>query len=131
MHSKLTKPLKTYVKKTKTSFYSSTQNWATENLAGLVVYNLIILLLVLLHSAGYFHPFLPITINIITFIAMILAVLLLGARSEFMFGMAAAFLVFAGFLLFLGVRVWADRTMVYVFQAFCIGIVLMLYRFRY
>ena len=39
--------------------------WAKENLAGLFVFNIIILLLVLLRFAGYFSPFLEININLI------------------------------------------------------------------
>ena len=99
--------------------------WAQNNLGGLFLYNLIILVLVLLNTAGYFHPYYPITINIISIVALLSAVVLLRARSRFMFTICVVFFVFASILLVLGIRVWADRTMIYVFQSLFIGVVLL------
>ena len=71
--------------------------WAKENLAGLFVFNIIILLLVLLRFAGYFSPFLEININLIYLISLILSVVMLKATSRMMFVVAFAFWLLLSF----------------------------------
>lgn len=101
------------------------RSWSQTHLLELFVYNLVLLLLVLLHSAGYFSPYFPITINLIFFVSLVLASLLLSLRSVTMFIIAVAFSLFALILLVVGIRIWADRTMIYVFQSFFLGGVLL------
>ncbi len=113
------------LKKVYRSFDKKGKTWATDNIAHLAIYNIIIIVLVLLNSAGYFHPFFPITINIISLAAISGAVVLLGARTGVMFALSLGFLVLAGFMLLVDVRVWADRTMIYMFQSFVLGILLL------
>ncbi len=102
--------------------------WAKENLAGLFVFNIIILLLVLLRFAGYFSPFLEININLIYLISLILSVVMLKATSRMMFVVAFAFWLLAVFLKYVKVDVWADRTVEYFFQALVVGILLLFFK---
>ncbi|QQS38606.1 hypothetical protein IPM62_04460 [Candidatus Woesebacteria bacterium] len=128
------KDLKKYInKRLSRTFWGhkevKTKAWANKHLSGLFTYNIILILLVLLHSAGYFHPFLPLTINIIVMISLILAVIMLGATSKVIFVISLFFLAFAELLLALGVGVWAERTMIYMFQAFILGLTISVYEF--
>jgi len=107
------------------SYQKRMEIWSRNHIGDLALYNLIIIVLVLLHSAGYFHPFFPITINIISLIALVGAIILLGARTNLLFTLSAFFLIFAGLMLILNVRIWADRTMIYMFQSLVLGILLL------
>ncbi|EKD94493.1 MAG: hypothetical protein ACD_26C00034G0028 [uncultured bacterium] len=102
--------------------------WAEGNIAGLFIFNLIILLLVLLRFAGYFSPFLTININLIYLIGLILSVILLKASSRVMFIMALVFWMLTVFLKYVKIDVWADRTVEYFFQALVVGIFLLVFR---
>lgn len=100
-------------------------NWSKDHFVGLFLFNGIILLLVLLSNAGYFSPFFPITINVIVLASLILAVILLGVSSRVIFLISLIFLIIALIFLFLDIRVWSERTMIYVFQSYVLGVVLL------
>ncbi len=90
-------------------------------------FNLILMILVLLYSAGYFAPYFPITINIIFFISLVLSIFLFKANSQVIFLIAITFLLFGMCLRFLGINIWAERTLIYTYQALCIGVVLVIF----
>jgi len=115
--------------KTVSSIYRKQLNsWVNKHLVGLFVFNLIILFLVLLSNAGYFQPFFYLSINLITFISLILSIFLLGSSSRSMFVISILFLFFAGFLRFFQINIWAERSGIYAFQSFLLGLFLFLYK---
>lgn len=101
------------------------KNWILPKYFNLIIYNLILLFLFLLRSAGYFHPFFEISVNIVVIVALVLSVILLGARSTQLFAVALVFWLFAGFLRLVGVNIWAERTAIYVYQALTLGAVIL------
>lgn len=98
--------------------------WTKTHYLQLVVFNLFVLLMFLLRSAGYFHPFLVISVNLIVISAFIVAIFLLGARSRAFFLIALIFWGFASFLKIVRIDVWAERTGIYAFESLTIGVVL-------
>ena|SRR3989338_4861293 len=113
--------LKDYIQK----ISAKSQKWAEKNLAGLFVFNLAIVFLVLLRYAGYFSPFLTININFIYITSLIMSVFLLKLKSRHMMMIAISFWILAAFLKSVKVDIWADRTVEYFFQALFLGIVLL------
>ncbi len=99
--------------------------WSKTHLSGIFIFNLIVLLMVLLNTAGYFKPFFFLNINAITFISMILAIFLLDATDKTMFAIAIVFFLIASFLKIVGITVWADRSMIYVYQSLILGFLLL------
>lgn len=98
--------------------------WSLSHFVGIAVFNIIMILLFLLYSAGYFKPFLPISINLIVVIGLILSILLLEVKSRAMFIICLFFWLFAAFLKIVKIDVWAERTTIYVYQSLVLGIVL-------
>lgn len=101
--------------------------WTVDHQFNLTIYNLIIITLFVLRSAGYFHPFFPITVNFIVSFSLVLSIFLLNARSRSLFVVTILFWIFAAFLRVLGINVWAERTAVYSYQAFFIGVLLLVF----
>lgn len=101
------------------------QNWVRTRYFQLSLFNILILILVLLRSAGYFEPFFLITINTIVLLGLIMAVFLLGVGSKLMFSAALVFWIFASLLKIVKIDVWAERASVYFFQALIIGVILL------
>ena len=101
--------------------------WVTEHYFNLIVFHGLVLLMFLLRSAGYFHPFLPISINLIVLTSLILSVFILGARSRAMFLVALTFWLFAGFIRVLQIEVWAERTAIYAYESLVLGVILLLW----
>jgi len=101
------------------------KNWAEEHFLGLFVFNIVAIILLLLRSAGYFDPFFPLTINFIIFICFIMAIFLLGAGSRTLFVIALIFWIFAAILRVFQIEVWAERTVIYSFQALILGILIL------
>lgn len=100
--------------------------WTSEHYLQLAIFNAIILALILLRSAGYFQPVLDLSINLIFLVAILLLVILLNANSQVIFLIAVAFLILAvPFKYFTYLEVWAERTVVYAFQALLIGSIMM------
>lgn len=108
------------------SLQKSVGEWSSSHFVGVAVFNLLLIFLFLLYSAGYFKPFLPISINLIVVVGLVSSIFLLGARSQAIFIAGLFFWLFAGFLKFVGVDVWAERTTIYTFQAFVIGMALLI-----
>ncbi len=112
------------------SYYGNILNrmdtWSKDHLIGLFVLNLLIILLLLLRSGGYFAPYFVISINTVVFMALVGAIILIEARSRAIFLIALLFWVFALFLRILGIEVWAERTSIYTYQALFLGVVLII-----
>lgn len=102
------------------------QDWALQRIFGVFVFNTVLVLLLLLHSAGYFSPYFPLTINTIVVIGMILSILLLRMNSKDIFFLALFFWLLAAFLKTVGIDVWAERSAIYSFEALLIGIILLI-----
>ena len=100
--------------------------WAKHYLSGLFIFNTILIILVLLNTAEYFKPFFFLGINVIFLISLILSVILLGAKSKTMFLISILFFVFSMVLKIFKIDVWADRASIYFFQAYFLGILLLL-----
>jgi hypothetical protein len=92
----------------------------------LILFNIIIVFLFLLRSAGYFQPYFPISVNFIVIVGLFLSVIILGARSKIVFLVTLAFWVFAGFLKIIRIDVWAERTGIYAFESLVFGVILFL-----
>jgi|SRR3989344_4025150 len=101
--------------------------WATQHFFNIFVFHGIVIIMFLLRSAGYFHPFLPISINLIVLTSLVLSIFILGARSRAMFLIALAFWLFAGFIRVVQIEVWAERTAIYAFESLVLGVILLLW----
>lgn len=101
--------------------------WATNNVLGIFIFNLVLMLLVLLYNAGYFAPFFPLTINIIVMACFMLSYLLFKSSSRVLFVFALSFWLLAAFFRTLGINIWAERTALYSFEAFVIGFVILVF----
>src|SRR5688572_17170247 len=110
----------------KNKFYLKFKKWISDYNYRLIIFNIIIVFLFLLRSAGYFHPYFPISVNFIVIFGLVLSVILLGAKSNLIFGVTLAFWLFAGSLELLGIYVWAERTGIYAFESLLFGVVLFL-----
>lgn len=106
---------------------NSLQFWAQNKVFGLFVFNLIVMLLIVLRSAGYFTPFFPITINFIVITSLILAIFLLNIKSSTLFIIALIFWILAGVLRVMSIEVWAIRAAIYTYEALTLGIFLMFF----
>lgn len=104
------------------NYNSIVREWSLKRTANLVIFNLSLLALVVLRSAGYFAPFFPLTITVLVFIAEVLAVVLLGLRSRGLFALAATFLIFGLILRLITIEAWAERMGIYTFESLLIGV---------
>lgn len=100
--------------------------WLDRNYFKLALFNIMLVGLVLLRSAGYFEPFFPLTINIIVFISLVVAILLLNATDKSMFITALIFLLLTAFFKIFYIDLWAERAAVYSYQALMLGVVLLI-----
>lgn len=103
------------------------QGWVELHYFQLALFNVVLVILLLLRSAGYFEPYFGITINSIFLIALILSIFLLGTRSKGTFTVALIFWLFAAVLKLAKIDVWAERNAIYAFQGMVIGVVLLIY----
>lgn len=102
-------------------------NWAMKNFLNISIFNLVMISLYLLRSAGYFDPYFLISVNFIVIIGLILSIFLFGANSRAIFIISLLFWLFAGFLLILNLDTWAERTAVYCVESLVIGVVLLFF----
>ncbi len=102
------------------------KKWVLEYNYRLIVFNIIIVFLFLLRSAGYFQPYFPISVNFIVIFGLVLSYFLLGANSKIVFLVTLIFWIFAGILEILGINVWAERTGIYAFESLVFGVLLLL-----
>lgn len=100
--------------------------WTQNHLVGLFVFNILVILLLLLRSGGYFSPYYSITINAVVFMSLLATAFLIGARSKTFFIIGLILWLFAAFLRLSGIEVWAERTAVYVYQTLILGTALFL-----
>lgn len=104
--------------------------WVQKRYGHLALYNMILLLLALLRSAGYFHPYYTLSINIIVVVALVLAVVLLDARSKHLYIAALMFWIITYFFRISGVEVWAERGAIYAYQSLVIATVISFFEKR-
>ena len=101
------------------------QNWAQEEVLGIFIFTIVLVLLLLLYSAGYFAPYIPLTINLIVVMAIILSIILLQLNSKFIFSTAIFFWVLTILFMIFNIDVWAERAAIYSFETLIIGIILL------
>jgi len=101
-------------------------NWINLHLLQLTMFNIFLLFMFLLRSAGYFEPYYVISVNNIVIVGLILSVLLLGATSKVLFSFSLFFWFFASIIQTLGVDVWAERVGIYTYQGLVLGIVMLI-----
>lgn len=101
------------------------RSWILAHQFGLIIFNLFILFLFLLRSAGYFHPFFVITVNFVVISGLISSIFLLESRSKAFFVAALIFWIFAGSLRVIKINIWAERTAIYAYQALIVGAILL------
>lgn len=115
------------IKQTINKIIFNFNDWSRENFLGLILFNILFMLLVLLRSAGYFAPYLYITINMIILICIVMTSFFLRLDSRFIFFIALVFLLFAAFLKLFTIDLWAERSIIYSFEAFVFGVLLYIY----
>lgn len=103
------------------------KTWVADHYFNLIIFHGLVLLLFLLRSAGYFNPFLPISVNFIVLTSLVLSVFILGARSRAIFIIALAFWLFAGLIRIMQIEVWAERTAIYAYESLVLGVILLLW----
>lgn len=99
--------------------------WSSDHLIELFVFNIFLMLLIMLHSAGYFQPYLPLTLNLIFFVSLVFAIVFLDCRSKTIFFIAMLFWIFAMILRIANLEIWAERTAIYTYEAICVGVLLL------
>lgn len=105
--------------------YKRVDKWASHHHLNLIIYNLLITLMFLLRSAGYFNPYLPISVNLIMIFALVSPIFLFRANFKTIFVATTFFWMFTGFLGILKVNIWAERTAIYVFESLVLGVILL------
>lgn len=111
-------------KKYKSNYLNKVRSWTKDYNHNLIIFNLIIVFLFLLRSAGYFQPYFPISVNFIVITGLVLSVIFLGANSKLIFLTTLIFWIFAGFLAILKIDVWAERTGIYAYESLSFGVLL-------
>lgn len=101
--------------------------WSESHFVRIALFNIIMVLLLLLRSAGYFEPYFLLSINLIIFIGMLLGVVLLNANSKAMFIISLVFWILTACLRIAAINVWAERSALYSYQALVIGVVLLIF----
>lgn len=104
------------------------ESWVNRKYLQLALFNIFLIVLVLLKSAGYFEPFFPITINLIFFTSLVLSVFLLGTTHKAAVWLALLFWALAGLFRIIHIDVWAERAALYSFEAFATAIILLVVR---
>lgn len=101
-------------------------NLINSKIFGLFTFNVILMILVLMRSADYFKPFFPLSIHIIVLLCLIISIPLLGVRDKALFFISLLLWFFSGLLKVLHIDVWAERTVIYSFEALVMGMILFL-----
>lgn len=96
--------------------------WVLKYQVNIAIVNIILIIMFLLRSVGYFHPYLPITIHMIVFIGVILSIILLGASTRALIVVSLIFLLSASMLRILKINVWSERTAMYSFEIYTVGV---------
>lgn len=103
------------------------KKWASNNYLQIGIFNMAIVFALLLRSAGYFHPYITISVNLVVLFALILSIILFRANSSVIFFICLCFWAFSGLLLLLGVGIWAERASIYAFESVSIGVILLVF----
>lgn len=103
----------------------SYQNWVLERIAVFFVYNVLMMLLVLMHSVGYFNPYFVISVNVIVMLAIVFAVILLRVTSKFVFACTIFFWLVASFFQLNHIDIWAERAGIYTYESLIVGVVVL------
>lgn len=101
------------------------KEWIQVRQFQITVFNILLMLLILLRSAGYFAPYFPITINSIFLAMLLLSVFILGTRSASLGLVAFFFWTLAAILRILEINVWAERAALYAFEALALCVLLL------
>lgn len=99
------------------------KNWTEKKYFQLAIFNVFLIFLVLLKSAGYFDPYFPITINVIVVLGLLAAIILLKVDSRFSFTLAIIFWFFTALFRILNIIPWAERMALYSYESFAIGVI--------
>ncbi|CAN5301242.1 hypothetical protein BH10PAT1_BH10PAT1_2980 [soil metagenome] len=102
------------------------EKWVIKFNYKLIVFNIIIVFLFLLRSAGYFQPYFPISVNFIIIFSLVLSKILLNTNSKIIFLFVLVFWLFAEFLKLVKIDVWAERTGIYVYESLVFAVLLFL-----
>ncbi|HBL52257.1 MAG: hypothetical protein A3D24_01935 [Candidatus Blackburnbacteria bacterium RIFCSPHIGHO2_02_FULL_39_13] len=108
------------------NFKKKTRKWIKAHQIGFGLFNVLIMLMILLRSAGYFEPYMTISINLIFIVALLSAIFLLEMRDRGAFGVALVFWFIAGILRVFKIDVWAERAALYTFEALFVGVLLLI-----
>ena len=108
------------------NFKKKTRKWIKTHQIGFGLFNVLIMLMILLRSAGYFEPYMTISINLIFIVALLSAIFLLEMRDRGAFGVALVFWFIAGILRVFKIDVWAERAALYTFEALFVGVLLLI-----
>jgi len=108
------------------NFKKKIRRWIKAHQIGFGLFNILIMLMILLRSAGYFEPYMTISINLIFIVALLSAIFLLEMRDRGAFGVALVFWFIAGILRVLKIDVWAERAALYAFEALSLGVLLLI-----
>lgn len=117
------------IKKIKSIYYlkkKKHEKWLRDRFLSIVITNVILMVLLLLSTTGYFHPFFPLTINSVFLTGFLLAAFLVRVPSWFLFLATLPFWLLAGFFKLVGIGVWAERSTIYSFWALMVGMAVLL-----
>ncbi len=98
--------------------------WASEHQGGFFIFVFLVLVLVTLHSIGYFDPYFKITASLIIVFAMISSIFLLGVRRKQMIILSLAFWTVGFIFKVFNIDIWAERIVVYAFYSLLLVLVL-------
>lgn len=101
------------------------RNWVEEHYSQVAFFNIFLIFMFLLRSAGYFDPYFVISVNFIVLASLMMALMLFRCGSRPIFIAAALFWFSAACLKLLEIEVWADRTAIYVYQSLVVGTVVL------
>lgn len=97
-------------------------NWFEARKLKIFVFNIVIMILVVLHSAGYFQPYFLISINLIVIVGLLLAIFLLEAGSNVMYAGSLILLIVCLLFKIFRIDVWSERISIYFFESLSIGV---------
>lgn len=109
-----------------TGIKNKIHKWGEKYLFNMLILNTLLVFMVLMRSADYFLPFFGISVNFIVFVLLVLSIFLLKFNSRSMFFISLLFWLFACLIKILKIDIWAERTAIYTFQAFIVGLVLLI-----
>lgn len=101
------------------------KKWSISHVGQLVMMNVLLVLLLLLKSAGYFSPYLILTINLIVMFSLVYGVTFLGLSIRGVMSIGLFFWFLSAVLRILKVDIWAERSSVYAFETLLVVLALL------